>query len=160
MFFKVEVRDDLQASDMLTVIKEFSERDHSQMDAFVCCILSHGKKGSVLGTDGIPVPISELTQLFAECRTLVKKPKIFFIQACQDNEAQQGVLIADGLVKTTEEGTFEQGSHTAASHSVHKDADFLIGIATVESYKSFRHVKDGSIFIQELCKQLESGCRR
>ncbi|KAI2663355.1 Caspase-8 [Labeo rohita] len=159
MFFKVEVRDDLQASDMLTVIKEFAERDHSQMDAFVCCILSHGKKGSVLGTDGIPVPISELTQLFAECRTLVKKPKIFFIQACQDNEAQQGVLIADGLVKTTEEGTFEQGSHTAASHSVHKDADFLIGIATVESYKSFRHVKDGSIFIQELCKQLESGCR-
>uniref|UniRef100_A0A671M9C9 Caspase-8 n=1 Tax=Sinocyclocheilus anshuiensis TaxID=1608454 RepID=A0A671M9C9_9TELE len=157
MFFKVEVQDDLQASDMQNVIKELAERDHSQMDAFVCCILSHGEKGSVLGIDGKPVPIRELTQPFAECHTLVNKPKLFFIQACQGNEAQQGVWMADGQENTREEGTFEKVSHTAATHGVPKDADFLIGIATVEHYKSFRCTKHGSIYIQELCKQLESG---
>ncbi|CAM4622204.1 unnamed protein product [Leuciscus chuanchicus] len=88
MFFEVEVRADLQASDIQNVIKEFAERDHSQMDAFVCCILSHGEKGSVLGIDGKQVPICELTQPFAECRTLASKPKLFFIQACQGNKAQ------------------------------------------------------------------------
>ncbi|XP_016093684.1 caspase 8, apoptosis-related cysteine peptidase, like 1 [Sinocyclocheilus grahami] len=157
MFFKVEVQDDLQASDMQNVIKELAERDHTQMDAFVCCILSHGEKGSVLGIDGKPVPIREVTQPFAECHTLVNKPKLFFIQACQGNEAQQGVWMADGQ-ENTREGTFEKVSHTAATHGVPKDADFLIGIATVEHYKSFRHTKHGSIYIQELCKQLESGC--
>ncbi|XP_059427418.1 caspase 8, apoptosis-related cysteine peptidase, like 1 [Carassius carassius] len=159
MFFKVDVRNDLQASDMQNVIKELAERDHSQMDAFVCCILSHGEKGSVLGIDGKPVLICELTQPFAECHTLVNKPKLFFIQACQGNEGQQGVCMADGQENTREEGTFQKDSHTAASHGVPKDADFLIGIATVEHYRSFRHIKDGSIFIQELCKQLESGLK-
>ncbi|KAK2888973.1 hypothetical protein Q8A67_014348 [Cirrhinus molitorella] len=158
MSFKVEVQEDLQASDMQNVIKEFAGRDHSQMDAFVCCILSHGEKGSVLGIDGKPVPIRELTQPFAECHTLVKKPKLFFIQACQGKEAQKGVLMKDGQENPIEEGIFEEDSHTATSHSVPVDADFLIGIATVESYRSFRHIKDGSIFIQELCNQLESGC--
>ncbi|XP_043097683.1 caspase 8, apoptosis-related cysteine peptidase, like 1 isoform X2 [Puntigrus tetrazona] len=160
MFFEVEVCDDLQASDMQNVIKELAERDHSKMGAFVCCILSHGEKGSVLGIDGKPVLIRKLTQPFAECHTLVNKPKLFFIQACQGNEAQQGVWMADGQENTREEGTFEEDSHTGASHSIPKDADFLIGIATVERYKSFRHTKDGSIFIQELCKHLESGCRK
>ncbi|XP_048056547.1 caspase 8, apoptosis-related cysteine peptidase, like 1 isoform X2 [Megalobrama amblycephala] len=161
MFFKVEVRDDLQAKDIRNVIKEFAERDHSQMDAFVCCVLSHGEKGSVLGIDGDQVPICELTQPFAECHTLACKPKLFFIQACQGNKAQQGLWMTDGHESTTEEGTFEEDSQdTAAFQSIPKSADFLIGIASVEHCKSYRHVKNGSVFIQELCKQLEDGCPR
>jgi len=151
MFFKVEVRADLQASDMQNVIKEFAERDHSHMDAFVCCILSHGEKGSVLGIDGKQVPIHKLTQPFAECRTLVSKPKLFFIQACQGNEAQQGVWMPDGPESTTED-------ETSTLLSVPLKADFLIGMATVEQYLSYRNSKEGSIYIQELCKQLEIGC--
>ncbi|XP_056123014.1 caspase-8-like [Rhinichthys klamathensis goyatoka] len=154
MFFEVEVRADLRASDMQNVIKEFAERDHSRMDAFVCCILSHGEKGSVLGIDGKEVPIRELTQPFAECRTLVSKPKLFFIQACQGNEAQQGVWMPDGQESTTEDETFEEDAYVPLK------ADFLIGMATVEQYQSFRNTKDGSIYIQELCKQLEIGCPR
>ncbi|XP_067315362.1 caspase 8, apoptosis-related cysteine peptidase, like 1 isoform X2 [Pseudorasbora parva] len=160
MLFEVEVRDDLQALDMLNVIKEFAERDHSKMDAFVCCILSHGEKGSVLGIDGKQVLIRELTQPFAECRTLASKPKVFFIQACQGNEAQQAVWMADGQESTTEKGTFMEDAYSPALRIVPLEADFLIGMATVEHYQSFRHTKDGSIYIQELCKQLENGCPR
>ncbi|XDV36323.1 hypothetical protein PO909_006124 [Leuciscus waleckii] len=82
-------------------------------DAFVCCILSHGEKGSVLGIDG------------------------------QES--------------TTEDETFED-TYIPVLHSVPLTADFLIGMATVEYYQSFRHITDGSIYIQELCKQLEIGC--
>ncbi|KAK7144447.1 hypothetical protein R3I94_010764 [Phoxinus phoxinus] len=160
MFFDVEVRADLRASDMENVIKDFAERDHSQMDAFVCCILSHGEKGSVLGIDGKQVPICELTQPFAECRTLASKPKLFFIQACQGNKVQQGVWMADGQESTTEDETVVADAYISALHSVPLKADFLIGMATVEQYQSFRHTEDGSIYIQELCKQLEIGCPR
>lgn len=156
--FKVEVRDDLLASDIRAVIKEFAEMDHSQMGAFVCCVLSHGERGVVLGTDGKPVEIRDLTRPFAECRTLASKPKLFFIQACQGNEAQYGTLIADGQVNDTEEKTFEEDAHIPMLRHVPIEADFLIGMATVEQYQSFRHTEDGSIYIQELCKQLEIGC--
>ncbi|XP_056122906.1 caspase-8-like [Rhinichthys klamathensis goyatoka] len=155
MHFKVEVRDDLEASDIRDAIKEFANKDHAQMGAFVCCVLSHGEKGTVLGVDGKPVEIRELTQPFAECRTLASKPKLFFIQACQGKVAQDGVWTADGQVNNTEEGTFEEDAYNPALRMVPIEADFLIGMATVEYYQSFRHTRKGSIYIQELCRQLE-----
>ncbi|XP_060724635.1 caspase-8 isoform X1 [Tachysurus vachellii] len=155
MHFKVEERRDLLSSDMLKTVKEFSEKDHSKMDAFVCCILSHGEKGTVLGTDGKPVLIRDLTKPFACCKMLTGKPKLFFIQACQGNKLQS-VWDEDG----TEDDQFEYDAERAVLKSVPIEADFLIGMATVESYKSFRHVKTGSIFIQELCKYLQLGCSR
>ncbi|XP_077055424.1 caspase-8 [Siphateles boraxobius] len=189
MHFLVEVRDDLLASNIKDVIKEFAEKDHSQMGAFVCCVLSHGEKGVVLGTDGVPVEIRELTQPFAECRKLVSKPKLFFIQACQGNEGQNAAWTTDGQddteegtfeertleegtfeertleegtleERTLEEGTLEEGTleedaHSTALRSVPIESDFLIGMATVEQYQSYRHIKDGSIYIQELCRQLQ-----
>lgn len=155
MHFVVEVRDDLLASDIKDVIKEFAEKDHTQMGAFVCCVLSHGEKGAVLGIDGKPVEIRDLTRPFAECRTLASKPKLFFIQACQGKEAQDGIWIADGQVNDTGEQTFEEDAYIPMPRRVPIEADFLIGMATVEYYQSFRHTKDGSIYIQELCRQLE-----
>ncbi|KAK7144445.1 hypothetical protein R3I94_010763 [Phoxinus phoxinus] len=162
MHFEVEVREDLRASDIRAVIKEFAEKDHTQMDAFVCCVLSHGEKGAVLGTDGKPVEIRELTQPFAECRTLPTKPKLFFIQACQGKENQYGIWTADGQKNDTEESTIDEDStieedaSVPAMRSVPLEADFLIGMATVEQYQSFRHTIEGSVYIQELCRQLQN----
>ncbi|KAG1942313.1 caspase-8 [Pimephales promelas] len=158
MHFEVEVRDDLQASDIRDVIKEFADKNHAKMGAFVCCVLSHGKKGTVLGTDGEPVEIRELTQPFSKCRTLASKPKLFFIQACQGDVGQNGIWTADGEVNDTEEGPFEEDAYNPALRKIPIEADFLIGMATVEYYQSYRHIKRGSIYIQELCKQLKK-CR-
>lgn len=160
MHFTVVVLNDLTASDIKDAIKNFAKKDHTQMGAFVCCVLSHGEKGAVLGVDGKPVEIRELTLPFAECRTLTSKPKLFFIQACQGREAQNGVWTADGQGNDTEEGTFEEDAYNPALRSVPIEADFLIGMATVEHYQSFRHTREGSIYIQELCRQLESSCPR
>ncbi|XP_057193417.1 caspase-8-like isoform X2 [Triplophysa rosa] len=154
MHFEVEVHDDLNALDMLDVVKEFAKRDHTQMDAFACCVLSHGEKGAVLGVDGQPLEIRELTLPFATCNTLASKPKLFFIQACQGNLGQEAVWMPDGQ-DCTEEGGYEEDARMVLPP---KEADFLIGMATVEHYLSFRHTKDGSIYIQELCRQLENLC--
>lgn len=160
MHFRVKVEDDLVASEIKEVIQDFAKMDHTQMGAFVCCVLSHGEKGAVLGIDGKLVEIHELTLPFAECHTLASKPKLFFIQACQGREAQNGVFAADGQGNDTDEGTFEEDAYNPALRSVPIKADFLIGMATVEHYQSFRHTRDGSIYIQELCRQLVLSCPR
>ena len=52
-----------------------------QSDCFVCTILTHGEEGVVYGTDD-KVEVKVLLEPFKgnNCRGLVGKPKIFFIQ--------------------------------------------------------------------------------
>nr|XP_055068335.1 caspase-8-like isoform X4 [Misgurnus anguillicaudatus] len=158
MHFEITVKDDLTASEMLELVKQFAEKDHSQMDIFVCCVLSHGEKGAVYGVDGKQVEIRELTQHPAKCQTLANKPKLFFIQACQGKVGQKAMWMADGPEQ--EEGTYEEDAQKVAYNSIHIEADLLIGMATVEDYQSYRHTTEGSIYIQELCRQLEDLCPR
>uniref|UniRef100_A0A8C2C201 Caspase-8 n=1 Tax=Cyprinus carpio TaxID=7962 RepID=A0A8C2C201_CYPCA len=159
MHFEVVVQDDLTASDMKEMIKEFAKKDHTRMGAFVCCVLSHGEKGTVLGVDGKGVEIRELTMPIAECQTLASKPKLFFIQACQGSVGQNGVWTADSPENATEE-EYEADAYNPAYRFIPIEADMLIGMATVEHYQSFRHTREGSIYIQELCNQLENLCPR
>ena len=56
-----------------------------QSDCFVCAILTHGEEGVVYGTDD-KVEVKILLEPFKgnNCKGLVGKPKIFFIQVrCQ-----------------------------------------------------------------------------
>lgn len=118
-------------------------------DAFVCCILSHGEKGAVFGTDRNPISIKNITRTFGSTdeSPLGGKPKVFLIQACQGSLFQRGVLVKDLEAD-------------AASPFVPEEADVLVAVATVEDYVSFRHKKDGSWFIQSVCEQLKEGCLR
>lgn len=152
MSFEVVVRRDLSRQAMLTVLKEFNQRDHSKMDCFVCCVLSHGLEGTVYGVDGNQVKLRELTEPFSgvHCRSLREKPKLFFIQACQGNKEQRSIqtdcprprsLSTDAVVP---------------KNSIPTDADFLLGMATIPDYASFRDRKEGTWFIQSLCEMLQS----
>ncbi|CAB1326554.1 unnamed protein product [Coregonus sp. 'balchen'] len=155
--FEVEVERDLTGRTMLEVVQELGGRSHVQADALVVCVLSHGEKVCVFGTDGGVVPIRSLTRPFtsAQCSSLAGKPKLFFIQACQGKGLQQGTLLAPSIGQGERQGRYE--ADAGAIESVPWDADFLVGMATVEEYKSFRNTRAGSIYIQELCKQLVLG---
>ncbi|KAL0966355.1 hypothetical protein UPYG_G00294270 [Umbra pygmaea] len=159
--FKVEVGKDMDKTTMLRAVQELAGQSHLQADALVVCVLSHGEKGCVFGTDGGEVPIRSLTLPFtsARCPSLTGKPKLFFIQACQGKGYQKPVLLPASIGHVETPGDLE--ADAGAIESVPSDADFLIGMATVEDYKSFRNTAEGSIYIQELCKQLEWGasCR-
>ncbi|XP_028449946.1 caspase-3 isoform X2 [Perca flavescens] len=120
-------------------------------DAFICCILSHGRNGEVLGIDKKPLSIKQITRTFKATNqsTLTGKPKVFLIQACQGGQKQHGVLEA-GL----------QTDDDPHSPFIPEEADVLVAIATVEDHQAFRHTTDGSWFIQSVCQQLKEGCPR
>ena len=109
-------------------------------DAFVCCVMSHGQKGSVFGSDGNALLVDDITSTFngKRCPVLLNKPKVFIIQACQGQNIQEGI---------------------AADSSTPVDADFLVFMATTENNKAWRNPKHGSWFIQSLCKQLEEASK-
>ncbi|KFP02508.1 Caspase-10, partial [Calypte anna] len=139
-----------------TEIKELMERwqrfpGHKDRDCFVCCILSHGESGAIYGKDEVLVSIRTIMSHFTakQCPQLAEKPKLFFIQACQGKEIQQPVHIeADAHVPFTQQSV-------SPSESIPEEADFLLGMATVDGFVSFRHIQQGAWYIQALCNKLE-----
>lgn len=124
--------------------------DHADGDCFVFCVLTHGKFGAVYSSDGNLIPIRQIMSHFTaqQCPALAHKPKLFFIQACQGEEIQPSVSIEADAVNP---------EHVPPSlqDSVPVEADFLLGLATVPGYVSFRHVEEGSWYIQSLCNHLK-----
>lgn len=154
------VHKNLTADKMRQKVSELSKRNFMAEDALVVCVLSHGELGTVYGTDEQEVRIREMTAHFTsgQAPTLAGKPKMFFIQACQGGSYQKGS--APFPPRPSEENTVRQISLEADAGRIKEetvpwDADFLVGMATVEECKSFRNTATGSIYIQELCKQLK-----
>ncbi|KAM6919918.1 caspase-8-like [Lycodopsis pacificus] len=175
--FIVSVHNNLTAEAMLQELRKLGLRDFLDEDALVVCVLSHGELECVFGADGQPVSLKELTQPFTSrgAPTLAGKPKLFFIQACQGSNYQRGAwpcppkprqeeaVRESSLEEVVRESSLEevvrQHPLEADAGVVHKeivacDADFLLGMATMPEYRSFRNIYTGSIYIQELCKQL------
>lgn len=149
--YATDVHRDCTSVQMRTLLQKLGRRDHSQMDSVVCCILSHGKEGSVLGVDGVPVQLADLREPLNgyKCISLANKPKLFFIQACQGNDSQRTVwLESDGHADRF------LCCDAVAVKSIPADADFLFAMSTVPSFVSFRDKRNGSWFMQSLCQNL------
>ncbi|KAK5888700.1 hypothetical protein CesoFtcFv8_014764 [Champsocephalus esox] len=158
--FTVLVRDNLTAGDMKLELHKLRMRNFLDEDALVICVLSHGEKECVFGTDGKPVFLRELSQPFSSMAapTLAGKPKLLFIQACQGSGYQRGSMPCPPKAKQEEEereSHLEEDAGPLRGETVPWGADFLLGMATVPECKSFRNTTTGSIYIQELCKQLK-----
>ncbi|NXK19888.1 CASP8 protein, partial [Arenaria interpres] len=159
LHFEVKERKDLTAKEIREAVSIQQREDHKDKDCFVCCILSHGKKGVIYGVDGQEVPIQELTMSFTgqNCRSLTGKPKVFFIQACQGDACQKGVTIE------TDSGEQDSSVETDARFQldcIPAEADFLLGMATLPDHVSFRSPTLGTWYIQALCQRLMESCPR
>ncbi|KAM6070911.1 PREDICTED: caspase-10 [Chlamydotis macqueenii] len=129
-------------------------QDHKDRDCFICCILSHGESGAIYGKDEELVPIRTIMSYFTarRCPQLAEKPKLFFIQACQGKEIQCPVYVeADAQIPDL--SSMQQS--VSPSESIPEEADFLLGMATIDGYVSFRHVQQGAWYIQALCSKLQ-----
>ena len=116
--YNVRLKQDLTADEIEDVIQEYTEVvPHKDNDSFVCCILSHGKEGMVAGTDGKYVKMREITRALTMCKELEKKPKLFFIQACQGKEAPP-MLKSDAQ---------EEEDPDAAVSAIPRDSDLFFG---------------------------------
>lgn len=150
--FDIQIHQDRNGKEIRSLFEHLGRMDHSMMDCLVCCVLSHGTEGGVYGVDGSIVLIKDLMQPFngEMCPTLFKKPKIFFIQACQGNK-QQPSIQSDGVEDQAGEICSDA---KIASESLPCMADFLVGMATVPDYVSFRDRSNGTWYIQSLCQNL------
>ncbi|XP_004871686.1 caspase-10 [Heterocephalus glaber] len=150
--FTVHMHHDVTREGMEKILREQrSHPGHADGDCFVFCILTHGKLGAVYSSDKALIPLREITSHFTaqQCQALAHKPKLFFIQACQGEAMHPSVLIEADALNPECVSPSLQGS-------IPEEADFLLGLATVPGYVSFRHKEKGSWFIQSLCNHLKN----
>lgn len=106
----MEIYSDLKGLELKQIISTCARRDLSRFDCFFMVVSTHGDRGNVLGTDGVPVSIeSHVLTPFngANCPSLVSKPKVFFFQACRGNERDFCVKLPDNQADGN--GATEQG---------------------------------------------------
>ena len=180
--YNVEVHRNRDVDQMCEIFEEIKTRDHSSCDSFVCCILTHGERDKVVGTDSKSVMIETLTQRLCgnSCPQLNDKPKLFFIQACrgklrsgtavapdnggedeescsgEDEQPEHIVTDSDHPIRTSLQRlpSFEEMSRVEADSEIPDVSDFYFGYATPLGHVSWRDLDHGSWFISELCKGL------
>ncbi|XP_077010791.1 caspase-8 isoform X1 [Tamandua tetradactyla] len=158
LHFEIVHFEDSTAKEICDALKLYQSMDHNNRDCFICCVLSHGDKGIIYGTDGQEVPISELTSYFTgqKCPSLAGKPKVFFIQACQGDSYQKGIAMETD--SDQQETDFKTDS--LQKRYIPDEADFLLGMATVNNCVSYRSPLEGTWYIQSLCHSLRKRCPR
>ncbi|XP_069471565.1 caspase-8 isoform X2 [Ambystoma mexicanum] len=159
LHFKIEECKDLTAEAIKKTVKDYGAMSHKDSDCFVCCVLSHGDKGTIQGTDGRAIGIRKLTSYFTglKCPSLAGKPKVFFIQACQGDSFHPGVTLEADSLQTMP--SYETDSNSQ-DECIPDEADFLLGMATIKHYVSYRNTSSGTWYIQSLCKHLMESCQR
>ncbi|XP_042545562.1 caspase-7 isoform X2 [Dipodomys spectabilis] len=147
--FEVVVYNDCSCSKMQELLKQASEEDHSNSACFACILLSHGEENLIYGKDGV-TPIKDLTAHFRgdRCKTLLEKPKLFFIQACRGTELDDGIQADSGPINDTD-------ADANPRYKIPVEADFLFAYSTVPGYYSWRSPGRGSWFVQALCSVLD-----
>ena len=165
--FKVQLYRNVNKSDFLRIIEETRELDHKEYDAFVCCVMSHGRLGRIYTADGHTLEIIEhIARAFypKSCPTLAGKPKLFFIQACQTSDRY-------GAVTKEEFSAFEticscaSDADACASNDTRKRTwltpeapDFFMFYSTLPGNASFRDPQQkGTFYVQALTEVLKKG---
>lgn len=156
LHFEVVSHKDCTASKIHEILRDFQSMDHESKDCFICCILSHGDKGIVYGTDGKEASIRELTSYFtgSKCPSLAGKPKVFFVQACQGDRFHKAVPVETD----SEEDNYLDMDSSSQKNYIPDEADFLLGMATVKYCVSYREPMHGTWYIQSLCQSLRERC--
>ena len=164
--YDVKVQDtrNLKAAQMKEKLTSLVKDDDH--DSFICCVLSHGTKDGVQGTDGIVVPIEELTEIVDgnNCPALINKPKLFFFQFCrgdlrpksvplhpkvQPPEVQRKKIVFDGEEQKKDKGK-----------KLPHNADFLLSFSTSDGTRAMRCTKTGSPYIITLCNAIKKNASK
>jgi hypothetical protein len=94
----------------------------------------------------------DIIKPFQMSKTLVDKPKLFFIQACRGDNVMPNIErldISHDLIRQT-------SNIQTDAIKLPIGADFLYSYATVEGFKAFRNTNTGSWYIQILCDVISS----
>ncbi|XP_053660674.1 caspase-1-like [Anopheles marshallii] len=150
--FDVRVYDDPNKKKLLAMLEEIANEDHSQNDCLVVVVMTHGDK-DVLHASDDSYPVGRLWEPFVGngCKTLVGKPKLFFIQACRGETFDVGVKMSKVLTDTVD----ARSSSEQLLYVIPTMADLLVMYSTYDGHYSWRNPINGSWFIQSLSMELE-----
>ncbi|XP_001849630.2 caspase [Culex quinquefasciatus] len=153
--FNVHVYEDLSRKEVLETLKKWSLEDHSDSDCLVVVVMSHGEEGVLYARDS-KYNVDALWKNFVgnACPSLIGKPKMFFIQACRGEEFDEGVTLKTDGPKDMVDSKKEQ-----VSYSIPAMADLLVMYSTYDGHYSWRNPKQGSWFIQSMCREFKENGR-
>ena len=147
--FEVCVKNDLKYYEILDTAVDFAAQDHSNFDAFVMIVMSHGADGdAIYGVSGKrTVRVKDLMAEFTadRCKSLRNKPKIFIFQACRGSLDEREYPISDSNGYMADAMVSDS---TLALSVTPPEADFLLAFATTPGYVSWRREESGSFYIQ------------
>ncbi|EDV21519.1 uncharacterized protein TRIADDRAFT_30262, partial [Trichoplax adhaerens] len=142
---------------------------HVNYDSFICVFLSHGNRklitdkndkkdvvDCIIAKDRGEIYLQDVYDQFSghKCPSLVGKPKIFITQACRGNDQGEGIPVpnpSDTLYATDNISNSDKPGNLR-----HPYSDFLMAYLTVQDFQSLRDTENGSWFIQEFVRELES----
>lgn len=143
--FQVYERLDMTVSAVRETLKQIALMDHTDMDCFACVVLTHGDHGNLYASDGRYAIEHLLNQFLGDrCPSLIGKPKLFFIQACQGSRLDRGVSVVS-----------TDALDAAHYFKIPTHADFLIAYSTLPGFYSFRNTERGSWFICALVQVMD-----
>ncbi|XP_066304654.1 caspase-3-like isoform X1 [Branchiostoma lanceolatum] len=150
--FNVQVMDNLTCKEMKSALQKAAAADHSDADCVLVALLSHGEEKLIYGTDGM-VEIADLAAYFngVNCKSLIGKPKIFIIQACQGSKVMEGVDMPDAVGFRDDDLVTD----TPPPQTLPSEADFLYYYSTMPGYFAWRNQEAGSWSMQSLCAVLK-----
>lgn len=132
----------------------------------VVCILSHGFEGHVYASDTVAMKIERIEQLLA-APTLLRKPKLLIVQACQGEETQELMASSSDVGELESDGPVEVKTKTAlvdvnaADEDNHPlRCDMCVAMSTIPGYVSYRNTVHGSWFVQTLCEVMTKSHQR
>ncbi|XP_036369441.1 caspase-3-like [Octopus sinensis] len=130
--FDVQLYSNKTAEEMEGIIEKTSKESTDREDCFVMFLMSHGVRGSIIGTDGKELSYSTINTILKESYELKDKPKLIYVNTCQ---------------------AYFEKEDVAQYFNV---ADLHVTFATVPESFAYRSRKKGSLFIISLLKVYEN----
>jgi hypothetical protein len=86
----------LKANEIITTIKGISSiyAYRTDVDCFVCVIMSHGGQDKIMAIDNIEVSFEEIIAPIKSCKYLIGKPKLFFFQSCRGENEMETIEVS------------------------------------------------------------------
>jgi len=137
--FIVTVHENKTAKETIDLLTKNAKADYSNADCLLCVFSSHGNESGFVANDMQSIDLtSTILEIFPGNKSLIRKPKLFFINACRGDKIMQQ---AKSFLGT---GTGPGPGSVASTPEI---CDIMIYYSTLPKYVSFGNVT-GSRFIQ------------
>ncbi len=166
LFFNVVVKRNLTKLQFMKELDEIA-KDGRQVEAdmFILVVLSHGRDGCIITSDGRQIATEAIYERFnnQRCPNLAGKPKFFIVQACRGDETDtvcHGVGDLDMEMETLNPKKRRAdglSSHDTVPYGLREVdrarptwEDMIIAYSTIPGFASMRDHDRGTWFIQSL----------